>query len=90
MATIASEDVITFCIIYFQIPIIYMDDSDTDEEMTENDKTTSENTERNKNIPTFDLMTDEELDQETCNHSDHISTPETLEPPVIAVKGTVV
>ncbi|XP_053380951.1 potassium channel subfamily T member 2-like isoform X3 [Mercenaria mercenaria] len=70
-----------------RIPIIYMDDSETEDEMTENDKTTSENTERNKNIPTFDLMTD---DDEQEDVSKHISRSDSLEPPVIAVKGTVV
>lgn len=56
-----------------------MDDSTDDE----NDKTTSENTERNKNIPTFGLPSDDEDDvpDNSC-HGNH------LEPPVIAVKGT--
>ena len=64
-----------------------MDDSDESDEMTENDKTTSENTERNRNIPpTFDLMSDDEQDTVTSPSL----TPDTLEPPVIAVKGTVV
>ncbi|KAL4219194.1 potassium channel [Mactra antiquata] len=71
-----------------KIPIIYMDDSDDtgDDEITENDKTTSENTERNKNIPTFDLPddnSDDDMDDASC-HSD------TIETPVCAVKGTVV
>lgn len=64
-----------------------MDDSDESDELTENDKTTSENTERNRNIPpTFDLMSDDEQDQIT-NQS---LSPDRLEPPVVAVKGTVV
>lgn len=44
----------------FQIPIIYADSDDDSE--TENDKTTSENTERNKNIPAFGLEIDSEKD----------------------------
>ena len=55
---------------------------DSDSE-TENDKETSENTERNKNIASIDLMTDEE-EEIAMNQLD------SLEPPVVAVKGTVV
>ncbi|XP_052789298.1 potassium channel subfamily T member 2-like isoform X2 [Mya arenaria] len=69
-----------------RIPVIYMDDTDEDgdEDVMENDKTTNENTERNKNIPpTFDLMSDDDTEDNSC-HSNH------LEPPVVAVKGTVV
>lgn len=74
-------------ITHLQIPIIYMDDSDESELMTENDKTTNENTERNRNIPpAFDLMSDDEQEQITL----HGVASDRLEPPVVAVKGTVV
>ena len=66
---------------YLQIPIIYTDSEDDIE--IENDKTTSENTERNKNIPTFDLDTDSIKDLENRDFDDD-------DPPVQIVRGTVV
>ena len=73
---------IILCIyFYLQIPIIYTDSEDDIE--IENDKTTSENTERNKNIPTFDLDTDSIKDLENRDFDDD-------DPPVQIVRGTVV
>ena len=60
-----------------------MDDTDSEEE-TENDKMTSENTERNKKIPCFTL------DDESCEDDNPSDNDFGLEAPVIAVKGTVV
>ncbi|KAH3792047.1 hypothetical protein DPMN_145536 [Dreissena polymorpha] len=71
-----------------RIPIIYMDDSD---EEADNDKTTSENTEYNKNIPlAVDLMSEDELDDPLATLSYHSNISGGLEPPLMAVKGTVV
>ena len=68
----------------FQIPIIYMDDSDSEDEK-ENDKMTNENTERNKNIPCFKLDDESEDGDTNIDRVDY-----KLELPVNAVKGTVV
>ena len=71
-----------------QIPIIYTDDSEDDIE-TANDKTTSENTERNKNIPTFDLETDSVKDLDTRDLDDKVDYDDD-DLPVQIVRGTVV
>ena len=71
-----------------QIPIIYTDDSEDDIE-TANDKTTSENTERNKSIPTFDLETDSVKDLDTRDLDDEIFDDDD-DLPIQIVRGTVV
>ena len=68
----------------FQIPIIYTDSDDDFDITTEHDKTTSENTERNKNIPTFGL----EIDSENNENDENDESESEASPQVI--RGTVV
>ena len=68
----------------FQIPIIYTDSDDDIDITTEHDKTTSENTERNKNIPTFGLDIDSEI-----NRNDETDVSDSEASPQV-IRGTVV